>query len=246
MTRQQYRDHADRQGNTDEVEGIVVRHDHGLLMHDLADSSQRRLLAPQLLGQRSQAFGYCRVVGYDGFSQVVEVNLAAAVQQGGEQGDADGAAEVAQDVEQAGGGAGILRLDVGGGDQRDGHHDHWLAERANDLDRVELIAAEVGIERTGGKAGYAKEGEPRCAEQLRRDDLHQLGHQRNQEQLRNAHPHDHLADLQRVVVLNLRQVQRQQIDRSVKPESHAQAGDAGQAEVALAQNAEVDQRVGAR
>ncbi len=99
-------------------------------MGDLAEFAQRRLLAAQLRGELREAFVDLRVGRHQGFAQIVEVHLGATVEQGREQGDADGAAEVAQDVEQARGRAGILWLQVGGGDQRNGHHDHRLAEGA--------------------------------------------------------------------------------------------------------------------
>jgi hypothetical protein len=78
--------------------------------------------------------------------------------------------------------------------------------RARTMDLIELRPGEVRVEhpeknwrrRTGRSPGRT----------ARRDVLHQLGHQRDQEQLRHTHPHDHLADLQGVVVLDLRQIQR--------------------------------------
>ena len=88
----------------------------------------------------------------------------ASIEEGGEQGDADGAAEVAQDVEQARGRAGILRQDVGGGDQRHGDHHQRLAKRADDLDVLKLFAGEVRVEHPGEEARRAEQGETQGAQ----------------------------------------------------------------------------------
>ena len=189
-----------------------------------------------------QALLHLWIGRHDGFAQVVEIDLGAGIEQGGEQGDADGTAEVAQDVEQAGGRASVLRHDIGRSDQRNRDHHQRLAQRADDLDVLELFAGEVQVEHAGEETRRAEQGEAQGAQPFRRNDLHQLGHQRNQEQLRHTHPHDHFADLHGVVALDLRQVQRQHIDRSIKAHAEPQAGNTGQAEVALAQYAQVDQR----
>ena len=194
------------------MEGIVVGHDHGLLVGDLAQLAQRRIVIAQPLGQLRQPFRHLRVTRHYRFAQVVEIHLGARIQQRGQQGDANRAPQVTQDIEQARRRPRILRLDVSRGDQRNGHHDHRLAKGADDLDMVELRPGKVRVEHPRAETGGAEQAEPQGAQQLGRHHFHQLWYQRDQKQLRHPHPHDHLADLQGVVALHLSQVQRQQVD----------------------------------
>ncbi|MNP14386.1 hypothetical protein D3C76_1067080 [compost metagenome] len=71
---------------------------------------------------------------------------------------------------------------------------------------TELWAGEVRAEHSGEEAGRGEQAEADCAEVFRRHYLHQAWHQRDEQELRYPHPHDHLADLHGVVALDLRQV----------------------------------------
>ena len=149
------------------MKGVVVRHDRCLLMGDLAELAQRGRLAAKAVGQAGQALGHLRVGWHDGFAQVIEVGLGPGIQQGGEQGDADGATEVAQDVEQARRRAGILGQDVGGGDQRDGDHDQRLPQCPDDLDLVELRPGKVRVQHPRRKARQAEQAKTQGTQPLR-------------------------------------------------------------------------------
>ncbi|MNN14749.1 hypothetical protein D3C81_1278280 [compost metagenome] len=135
-------------------------------MGDFTQLAQRRAIASQAFRKLRQALCHLRVARHDGLTQVIEVHLGSCIQQRRQQGNADGTAKVAQDVEQARRRACILRQDVAGGDQRDGHHDHRLAKGADDLDMVELFAGEVRIEYPGTEAGQAEQAETQGAENL--------------------------------------------------------------------------------
>ncbi|MCY1172653.1 hypothetical protein D9M73_127930 [compost metagenome] len=125
---------------------IIVGHDRRLLMRDLAEFAQCRRFTAQPVGQRGNALGDLGVTRHDGFTQVIKIDLGPRIQQRGEQGDADGPAEVAQDVEQARCRSCILGQDVGRRDQRDGDHDQRLAQGADDLDLIELRPGKVRVQ----------------------------------------------------------------------------------------------------
>lgn len=86
---QQHRQHADAQDDTDKVEGVVVGHDHRLLMGDFAELAQCRSFIAELVGEVRQAFRHLGIARYHRFTQVVEVGLGSGVQQGCQQGDAN-------------------------------------------------------------------------------------------------------------------------------------------------------------
>ncbi|MNT26071.1 hypothetical protein D3C72_1616230 [compost metagenome] len=135
-------------------------------MGNLAKFAQRRIVITQALRQLRQPLSHLWVARHHRFAQVVEVHLGARIQQGGQQGNTNRATEVTQNIEQARRGPCILLLDIRGGNQRDGHHDHRLAQGADDLDMVELFAGEVRIEYPGTEAGQAEQAETQGAENL--------------------------------------------------------------------------------
>ena len=61
--------------------------------------------------------------------------------------------------------------------------------------------------------------------------------------MRQTHPHDHLADLQGVVILNLRQIQRQDEHGAVQPHPQSDIGQAAEQEIALLEQPQVDQMI---
>ena len=73
----------------------------------------------------------------------VGMELLALGQNGGERRRADGAAEIAQHVGQARGGARFARRDAGGGDGADRRQHQRLADGAHDIGHQELVAGEV-------------------------------------------------------------------------------------------------------
>src|SRR5690606_25101053 len=164
-------------------------------------------------------------------------------QHGRQRGDTDGAAEVAQYVVEAGGRAGLDWRQPRGGDDGQRHHDHGLPAGADDLDGNELVAAEVQAERAAEKAAGTEQRQAYRANQPGIDVAHQHRDQWDQQQLGHPHPHDHLADLQGVVTLDLRQVQRQDEYRTVQAHPQPDVGQAAEQEVALLEQSQVDQMV---
>ena len=132
--------------------------------------------------------------------------FGSAVEDGRQRGDTDSAAQIAQDVVQAGGRTRLGRRDHRGSKDRHGHQDHGLAESAENLDGDELVTCKIQIQAATEETGESEQKEAGSADQARIDELHQDRHHRDDQQLRKAHPHDHLANLQGVVILYLRQI----------------------------------------
>ena len=145
------------------MEGIVVSHDQCLLVGNLAKFAQRRIVIAQALRQLRQPLSHLRVAWHHRFAQVVEVHLGARIQQGGQQGNTNRATEVTQNIEQARRGPCILLLDIRGGNQRNGHHDHRLTQGADDLDMVELRPGKVRVEHPRTETGSAEQAKPQRA-----------------------------------------------------------------------------------
>ena len=193
-------------------------------MDDLTQLAQRRRVTAKPIRHRRQPLGHLRIGRHHRLAQIIEVGLGARIQKRRQQGNANRTAKVAQNVEQARCRPRVLRQDVRRGDQGNRHHNQRLPQRPDNLNLIELRPGKIRVEHSRRKTRQTKQSKPQRAQPFRRNDLHQLRHQRNQKQLRHAHPHDHFADLQGVVVLDLRQVQRQQINRAVQPDTHAQTG----------------------
>ncbi len=116
-----------------------------------------------------------------------------------------------------------------------------LADGAHDIRNPELIAGVVGRhcrihEATIGKDHEADEGDVAGVEAL-----HQLGHQRNQDELRQSGPRQHGADLFGVVALRLAEIGRQDIHRSEQGKADQRHRDRAEAEVASQQQPQSDQ-----
>ncbi len=168
------------------------------------------------------------------------------VDQGGYDGDAECSPQVAQHVEQGGGGGDLVRRQAGGRHQGERHHDEGLPQRPHD-ERLDQLGA--GVIRTHVHVHEAADGEHQKAEahQIARVYLvGQFGHQWQHQQLGQSHPHQHLADFQRVVVVDLGHVERQHIDGAHQRHAEHQVGEAGQREARVVQQPQVDQRVAAQ
>ncbi len=104
-------------------------------------------------------------------------------------GDAKGTPQVAQYVEQGRRGGDFVMGQAGGRHQRERHHDEGLAQRPHDerLDQLGagIVGAHVDVHKaTGGEHQKAE------AHQIARVYLvGQPGHQRQHQQLWQAHPH---------------------------------------------------------
>ena len=72
---------------------------------------------------------------------------------------------------------------------------------------------------------------------------HHQGHQRDQQELRQAGPGEHLPDLLGIVALHLPQILRQDVDRAEQREADQHVGERADAEIAVAQQPQVDQRL---
>ena len=117
--------------------------------------------------------------------------------------------------------------EAAGGQQRERDDDEGLAERADELRQPELRPRRVA----GSYSAFItqltpKSRKPKADQQPRIHPLHDHRHEREDEELWQPRPHHHLADLQRVVALDLAEIDRQQVDRAVERQSPspAQAG----------------------
>jgi hypothetical protein len=74
------------------------------------------------------------------------MEMLAPDQEGLQDGDTEGAAEIAQDVEQCRGRGFVADRDAGHGERGERRHHQRLAHGAHDVGQQELIAAEIGAE----------------------------------------------------------------------------------------------------
>ena len=84
---------------------------------------------------------------------------------------------------------------------------------------------------------------PHRHQQARIDALHQERHERQQEELRDAAPHHHLADLLGVVALDLREIGRDQVDRAERRGAEHRHQDARAADRGIGEQAQIDERL---
>ena len=63
-------------------------------MHRFTELAECSGLAAECVRQQGQTLGNLRVARHYCFAQVIEIGLAAIIQQGGQQGDADRAAQI--------------------------------------------------------------------------------------------------------------------------------------------------------
>ncbi len=96
--------------------------------------------------------------------------------------------------------------------QRDGRQ--RLAGGAQELRQHQLVHRRVGRHVDIDEAAHREQDQAARHQQARIDALHQERHERQQEELRDAAPHHHLADLLGVVALDLREIGRDEIDRA--------------------------------
>src|SRR5690606_31222879 len=114
---------------------------------------------------------------------------------------------------------------------------------AQDLDGDELIPGKVRVQRAAEEAAGTEQYEACRADETWRDVPHQDWHQRDQQQLRQAQPHDDLTDLQGVVALDLGQIDRQHEYSAIETDTQAYVGQTAEQEVSLSQQSQVDQVV---
>ena len=107
----------------------------------------------------------------------------------------------------------------------------------------ELVAGIVGRHRRVHEAAIGEDQQAGEGDIAGVEALHQLRHQRNQEQLRQAGPGQHLADLLGIVALRLAEIGRQDIDRSEQREAQQRHRNGAEAEIALLQQPQPDQRL---
>src|SRR5690606_38272790 len=179
-------------------------------------------------------------------AQDVEVVGRPAVLHRGQLGMAHGTAQIAQDVVETGGGALLGWRYHRGGDDRQGHQHQGLAHGTQYLYGNELIHGKIRIQGSSEETAGGKQQKAGRPDEAWRNVPHQHRHQRNQQQLRQAQPHDHLTDLQGVVALDLCQVHRQHEYRPVESDPQPYVGHTAEQEVALAQQPQVDQLIAPR
>ena len=129
------------------MEAVIVGEDEGLFAQGGIQQMQGAILGAdgidalrhEILGDRGQAVAGEGIVEADGLAEVVRMEVLTLREEGGEQSDADGAAEIAQHVEEAGGAGGILRLDAAGGDERKRNNDEGEADGTDDLRQHQLL-----------------------------------------------------------------------------------------------------------
>ena len=103
--------------------------------------------------------------------------------------------------------------------------------------------AVVLVERHVHKAADGKDQQAGADEQARIEPLHQERHERDQQQLRQPGPGDHLAGLLRVEALRDGEVLGQQIGGSVEREAKQEVAQRPKAKVTPAEQPEIDQRL---
>ena len=134
----------------------------------------------------------------------------------------------------------------GGGDQRDGDHDQRLAQGADDLDLIELRPGKVRVQHARRETRQPEQPEAHaCTAIWARHISSSLG----TSGIRNScgTPIHMITSpiCKGVVVLDLRQVQRQQVDRAIQPNPHPDHWKCSISQkLRLPQDAEVDQRIG--
>ena len=121
LLQEQGRDECDNRRGAQQEEQVAKSQDESLLLHDLADGNDGAVgclgmidhaVAHEVLGELLDPSASCLFEQGYRLHQHVGMILLALGQKGLQQCDADGAAEIAHHVEQAGGRTGILRLDA--------------------------------------------------------------------------------------------------------------------------------------
>ena len=197
----------------------------------------------EVVGQRRDAIAHFLAAEIDGLADDVGMKLLALGDDGGEHGGADGAAEVAHHVGDAGSGGGILRRHAAERDRAQRRQQQRLADGADDVGHEQLVAGIVHRHHDVHERACREEGGAGKRDQADVEALHQLRHQRDQQQLRQAGPGQHRADLLGIVVLHLAEIGRQQIDRAEQRETDEDGGQRAEPEIALGEQAQAQQRL---
>ncbi len=169
------------------------------------------------------------------------MELLALGDNGGEHCGADRTAEIAQHVADAGRGRGVLRRDTASCHRGQRGQHHGLTDGAHDVGDPELVAGIVERHFGVHKAAIGEDQQPGDRDVTRIEPLHQLRHQWNQDQLWQAGPRQHRADLLGIVALRLTEIGRQDVHRSEQRKAQHRHGDGAEAEVAARQEAQPDQ-----
>ncbi len=137
----------------------------------------------------------------------------------------------------------LARRDPQHRDRRQRGHHHRLTDRADDVRPKELRPGIVPVELDVHEAAGGKDQQADADQPARIEALHQQRHQRDQQQLRQPGPGDHLAGLLRIEALRDGEVLRQQIGRAIEREAQQEVAQRAEAEVAPAEQPQIDQRL---
>ncbi|MCY1289944.1 hypothetical protein D9M70_390600 [compost metagenome] len=191
----------------------------------------------EVLGQIADAVTDLVAGKRDGLADDVGMELLPLGQHGRERGRSNRAAEIAQHVRQAGGGGRVARRDAGGRDHRDRRQHQCLADGAHDIGHEELVAGAVERECRVHETTDCEDTDADEADVARVEPLHQCRHERNDEELRQAGPGEHEADLLGIVALHLTQILRQDVDGAEQRHADQHIDENADAEVALLEQA---------
>src|SRR6266849_7708135 len=126
------------------------------------------------------------------------------------------------------------------GDRR---HDDRLAKRPDHIGPEQLRRGEILVQPEIDETAGGEDDQANADQQTGIDPLHQQRHERDHQQLRQPCPGHHLTDLLRVEALRHSKVFGEQIGRTVKGKAKQEIGQRAEAEIASAEQAEIDQRL---
>ncbi len=124
---------------------------------------------------------------------------------------------------------------------RQRHGEQRLAGGAQQLRQDQLVHADVVGEADVDEAAQREQQRPRHHQQPRVEALHQQRHGGEQHELRQPAPHHHVADLLGVVALDLRAIDRDDVDRAERHGAQHRHQQAAAADRAVLEDAQVDE-----
>ena len=174
------------------------------------------------------------------------MEVGAIVEHGVERGKADGAAEVAGEVEQAGGILHALGRERAERHIGDRHHGEHQADPAQDLRHEQLPEIEVLGEVAHLPGAGRERHEPEHQHEARIDLVHEPADDRRAHEHGDAGDEHGLADHERVVAADAREIERIEIGEAVEPDPEHEREHAAEREVAIGEGPQIDDRLARR
>ncbi len=195
-------------------------------------------------GRGLQQVGQGRIGVGEMLGDALEMQIGAVVEDGAAGSDADGAAEVAHQVEQAARGAQAVRRKHAERQRHDWGHAELLREAAEGLRHQQLLPAPIVRDRGEQPHRHAEAGEPKHHQPAQVDTIGDHPVDRHRQQLEHAGRKERGADLKGVEAAHPAEEQRRQVDRAEDADPGDEREPAAQREIADRERTQVDHRSG--